>query len=236
MKTRSFFLFFALLFLFLLAPSAYAVDTLTFHFQQSMDRLRFDPQFSQPVTAGNDPDFSIVDFSGEKTAGAYRLELIDVTDAVAVKKWFNGQEGAFSYVVPRFGIVKGYKIYLSKDNTLILEGSLEQFARCNANGICEYEKGENLDTCLADCVSGSFSDETKKLLAQNNDILKDPKTGEILLRGPKAIAAGTGSLGVAPSEGGNTAVLVILLAFCAVIGTFVIVIFRIRKRNRRYGL
>lgn len=213
-----------------------AEDVLIFHFYQYGDVLKLDSKIQTPIILDNDPNFSVLEFSKKSISGQYRIEFIDVTESSAVSYEFPGKEGAFSFEFPHFGIVKGYKVYSTKDNTLLLEGSLAEFVKCNANSICEYERGENLNTCLADCISGSFSDETKKLLKQNNDVLTDPKTGEVLLRGIAPVA-GTSTGGVGGTGGGADAVVLVvgIVVLLLIIGGVVVVI-RLRKRNRQYGL
>lgn len=222
--------------LFFVASPAYAEDVLTFHFEKTGGLISLDSQLTQPIVIENDPNFSIIEFSKFPVTGEYRIELFDISGASAVTYEFSGNDGKFSYTMPYFGIVNGYKIYSTSDNRLLLEGSLAEFVRCNANSICEFEKGENLNTCLADCVSGNFSDETKKLLKQNNDVIKDPKSGEVLLRGIQPIPTTSGG-GAAQTGGGpNVIVLVISGVVLFLIGIGVWVLVKLRKRNKQYGL
>jgi LPXTG-motif cell wall-anchored protein len=106
------------------------------------------------------------------------------------------------------------------------------------NGICEYEKGENLRTCISDCASDrvQFNEETKKLLKQNNDVIKDPKSGEVLLRGIQPVPATSGG-GMAQTGGGsNLIVLIISGIILLLVGVGVWIFVKLRKRNKQYGL
>ncbi|QQS16213.1 MAG: hypothetical protein IPK84_02590 [Candidatus Moraniibacteriota bacterium] len=221
---------------FAFASSARAEDVLVFHFESQDGNLRLDSQQSPAIVLESDPNFSVVAFSQEVVRGEYRIEFSDVTGASAVKYEFSGKKGKFSYEFPHFGIVNGYKIYSVGSGALLLEGSLADFVQCNADNICEFEKGETLLTCLSDCISGSFSDETKKLLKQNNDVLRDPKSGEVVLRGMQASAvASTG--GTAMANNGAGSILVIVGGIAVVlISVGVVVLIRLRARNKRYGL
>ena len=82
----------------------------------------------------------------------------------------------------------------------------------------------------------NFSEETKKLLAQNGDILKDPKTGEVLLQGVNPVLRGTGVAPEDVSQGVSVVAVVIFgVAFLLIVGG-VLMLFLLKRRNRRYGL
>lgn len=235
MKTLLSFSFATLLF-FLWTPFAYAEDVLVFHFSKENGTLSLDSQLSQAVVLENDPSFSVVAFSRDAVHGEYRIEFSDVTGASGVQYEFSGQEGRFSYTFPHFGIVNGYRVYSVKDNTLLFEGSLSSFVQCNANNVCEFEKGENLNTCLADCTSGNFSNETKKLLKQNNDVIRDPKSGEVLLRGIQAASVVSSGNTTQTNDKANAFLLIVGAVAVLLISAGVFVILRLRARNKQYGL
>lgn len=217
-------------------PPAFAEDVVVFHFEKNGEKLSLDSQMPQPITLETDPDFSIVDFSKNQSSGEYRIDLFDVSGAQAVSYEFSGIEGRFSYEMPHFGIVNGYKIYAVKNRELLLQGSLANFVRCNANNICEFEKGENLNTCLADCVSGNFSPETQKLLKQSNNIIKDPKSGEVLLQGIQSVPVTSGNDATKVVGGSNAIVLILSGIILLLVGIGVWVLVKLRKRNKQYGL
>lgn len=232
---KSFFCLFLSLFLFF--PSfAFAESVLIFHLEQINGVLQFDSLASQIISSGEDPTFSVINFAKQKPFGEYRIDLFDVTGALSVQSWFDGVNGKFSYVIPHFGIIKGYKIYSTKSDNLVLEGSLEQFVQCNANGICEFEKKENLNTCLSDCTSGKFSQETDKLLKQNNDVILDQKSGAVLLRGVQSAVVTSPNETNVTTGGANTTVLIISGIILLLVGVGIWVLIRLRKRNKQYGL
>lgn len=225
-----------------LAPSLAEASVYKVHlrYDSDLNRLAWGNTNGMPIELDTQENINPLEFSEEGFQGPFYISfLFDTGEEIAHKNFDPSLEKSESFTleVPYFSFSRFVRIYKSDTTDPVLSYDLASFMTCNKNGICEYEKGENLNTCLPDCVGVfvNFSDETRKLLAQNNDVLKDPKTGEILLRGPEAVTA-TDSLASTQAEGGNIAVLVVLVAFFVVIGIFVVVILKIRKRNRRYGL
>jgi hypothetical protein len=90
------------------------------------------------------------------------------------------KEGAFVINVDYFSHVKELKIKNNKSNTLIID--VAQNTTCNQNNICEYEKGENTNTCISDCIGDNvqFSEETTKTLQAQNGVIRD-EAGTVLL-------------------------------------------------------
>lgn len=90
------------------------------------------------------------------------------------------KEGAFVINVDYFPHVKELKIKNSKSNTLSIDVSGTSI--CNQNNICEYEKGENTNTCISDCIGDNvqFSEETTKTLQAQNGVIRD-EAGTVLL-------------------------------------------------------
>lgn len=93
-------------------------------------------------------------------------------------------EGAFVINVDYFPHVKA--INIKSQNGKILTIDVSGTSTCNQNFVCEYEKGENTNTCIHDCVpqdigeSVVFSEETKQTLQQQNGIIRD-EAGTVLL-------------------------------------------------------
>lgn len=90
------------------------------------------------------------------------------------------REGAFVINVDYFPHVKELKIKNNKSNTLNIDVS--GISTCNQNNICEYEKGENTNTCISDCIGDNiqFSVETTKTLQAQNGVIRD-EAGTVLL-------------------------------------------------------
>jgi hypothetical protein len=90
------------------------------------------------------------------------------------------REGAFVINLDYFPHVKELKIKNNKSNTLSIDVS--GTSTCNQNNICEYEKGENTNTCISDCIGYNiqFSVETTKTLQAQNGVIRD-EAGTVLL-------------------------------------------------------
>lgn len=171
--------------IFILTPFRYsfAADVWVFRFERIGDKIVVDSTATDSVSKNDDPTFSILEFSKSKTTGAYRLDLIDVSGSDVVSVPFNAAAGKFPITVPYFSIVSRFRVVSVATGAVLLEGDLSRFVTCNANGVCEHEKGENADSCISDCASGNvtFSEQTKLELDRNNGVIRDPKTGETLL-------------------------------------------------------
>ena len=135
-----------------------------------------DEKSTPSIEKKNDPDFSIISFLEEQPeSGMYRIDLFDVTDTRFGMFYFTPSNArSFSVTLPYFGIAKRYQVYDTSREEMILEGSLETFVSCNANGICEHEKNENASSCISDCGSHAvYSEETKKKFEKSDEPLKD---------------------------------------------------------------
>jgi hypothetical protein len=94
------------------------------------------------------------------------------------------KEGAFVINVDYFPHVKEIKIKNNNSNTLSIDVS--GTSTCNQNFVCEYEKGEDTNTCIHDCVpqnigdSVQFSEETTRTLQAQNGVIRD-EAGTVLL-------------------------------------------------------
>ncbi len=217
--------------------SAYQIH---FRYDQETKFLTFDESSGVPISVDKDQDVNPLEFASSESAGNYSIAFLFATGEEIIRKNFDPTMKSNTFVLntPYYSFAKSLAVYRDESNTPILFYDLSQFVMCNENDICEYEKGENMNTCLPDCVGTTvnFSDETKKLLKQNNDVLTDPKTGEVLLRGIAPVA-GTSTGGVGGTGGGADAVVLVvgIVVLLLIIGGVVVVI-RLRKRNRQYGL
>lgn len=150
--------------------------------------LTFDKLVSDKVTLDKNISLSISEFtqSNAVSSGPYVLTFYDPTNNEIVSTQFDKQAGAFQLTVPYFSIASGLKIFDKVSKKEILSADLSTFATCNGNGICEFEKGETLLTCLEDCGTNNpvFSQQTAQTLKTTNNEIKDSKTGKVLLRGP----------------------------------------------------
>jgi len=89
-------------------------------------------------------------------------------------------EGAFLINVDYFPHVKS--INIKSQNGKVLNIDVSGTSTCNQNFVCEYEKGEDTNTCIADCIGDNvnFSEETMRTLQAQNGVIRD-EAGAILL-------------------------------------------------------
>lgn len=237
-KRILFALFFFALSFFALTPALADVYSVSFSFDSGTDKLEFGPNNTQAVSIDSTKSLPMDTGYQIYPNGTYEAVFVSVKGNEIDRKRFDVVSGNFLVEFPYYSIAKTLNIYKVGSSKLLLSYDLSEFTKCFMNGVCEYEKGENLQTCVSDCASDTvqFSDETKKLLKQNNDIIKDPKTREVLLRGIAPIA-GTPTSGEGGTSGSaDTMVLVVGIVVLLLIIGGVVVVIRLRKRNKQYGL
>ena len=136
------------------------------------------------------------------------------------------KEGAFVINVDYFTHVKELKIKNNKSNTLSIDVSVTSI--CNQNFVCEYEKGEDTNTCISDCIGDNvkFSDETTRTLQAQNGVIRNEE-GVVLLsnNAPDPITPTDPE----PSSNGSNILLLIggILFLVAGVGVF---IWKLRRR------
>ncbi len=177
--------------LFLIPLTSQAASTMTINFNYSNSTLGF----GNPVTNQDKNAYiSIFDFGSqaEQSTGPYALKLIDVYNHELVTLHFNAQAGNFSLTVPYFSTIQKMQVFENNNQTPILEQDLSSVNTCNANGVCEFEKGESGAGCIIDCgiTNPTYSAQTKALLNKNNGVIKD-ETGKVVLTEVKQSSAVT---------------------------------------------
>lgn len=137
--------------------------------------------------------FFPIDFDNQakNNRGPYTLIIRDWYNKDLVRMQFNTLPGDFSLNVPYYSTVKALEIIENSSQTTILEKNLAELSTCNANEVCEYEKGENGSSCIVDCgvTNPNYSKETKRLLAANNGIISDEKGAVVLKETPRSSAS-----------------------------------------------
>lgn len=90
------------------------------------------------------------------------------------------KEGAFVINVDYFPHVKS--INIKSQNGNILNIDVSGTSTCNQNFVCEYEKGEDTNTCISDCIGDNveFSEETIRTLQAQNGVIRNEE-GVVLL-------------------------------------------------------
>lgn len=181
--------FYSLFILFLSClffPDKAKADAFVVHFNyDAPSKKLFFEQGQDPVSHDENASAYITDYINDQSMGPYILSLTDSQDTEIFSTQFDVQSGNFTVTIPYFSLAKTLKIIKKSENKEILSADLSSFITCNGNGVCEYEKGESLKTCIGDCgkTNTQFSPETLKLLQDNKGILRDSKTNEIILRG-----------------------------------------------------
>lgn len=160
------------------------VFRISFFYDQERDFLSFDDRIDSPVQVDTEKSIDITVFENPPKKGSFEYAFFDVTGAGMFSVEFTPAPGYFSVELPYFSIAKTLKVRRLGQQNYFLERDITSLISCNANGVCEFEKKENVDTCMIDCANGhtQYSQQTKTLLDQNGGVVKDPKTGEVLLR------------------------------------------------------
>jgi len=223
--TSTFFLIFFILYCFNAKGDVFSVHLF---YDSNKKALFFDNESEENVSLDKEEDISIVEYAIDNSTGAYIIKLYDISGNVFSQNEFNPKVGKFDYKMPYFSVAEKMEIFEKSTNKKILETNLSNYLTCNGNGTCEFEKGENIDSCIGDCASSNvrFSQETKKILDKNNGILKDEKTGATLLKGNIAKEQVTNE-NVQSSSGKMWSIVLIVVMSLIVIS---VIYFIIRKK------
>jgi hypothetical protein len=184
-KTFIFFSFVTVLLLSSVSLAKAEIFSVHLFYNSQTKILAFNKNISDNVSLDSSKDISILEFFNNDFVGPYIMSVFDIKGEEISKSEFSLKNGAFNYEIPYFSTAKRLSIFEKSSGKKILEADLSKYVTCNGNGLCEFEKGENLETCLSDCASGSvkYSEQTTKILKENGEVIKDNKTGEILLKG-----------------------------------------------------
>lgn len=161
-----------------------SADTFELHFYYNLqtNTLRFlDDQHTVLINKNN--DISIRDFSETDSTGPFYFSFLDSTGYEIEGKQFTPQNGAFIISTPYYSTAKRLVVHRVNTESILIDYDLSILSSCNNNSICEFEKGENINTCLPDCASGhvTYSISTQEKLDDNQGMIRDQKTGAILL-------------------------------------------------------
>ncbi|MDD5083928.1 MAG: hypothetical protein PHT88_03280 [Candidatus Moranbacteria bacterium] len=171
------------------APAQADVFELHFSYDAKQNTLNFTDN-QDAVTVNKEKDISIVEFSKSPSSGDFEFAFIDATGFEIERKNFTPKAGNFVVETPYYSIAT--KLIVRKIGVAepILTRDISALSTCNNNKICEFEKGETINTCLPDCGSSNvtYSAETKTKLESSNNIVRDEKTGSILLNNVKVAA------------------------------------------------
>jgi hypothetical protein len=171
-------------FCFFIPLSTYAKSfVFHFYFDQKANVLNFDKFQTEQVNVVGESKESISDLARNPSKGNYIIKLKDEKKRDIFDYEFDISHGAFDVFVPYFSLANSADILKKSNQAVLLSVDLRSFSTCNNNGLCEYEKKETMKSCIPDCASSniSYSKETQELLNQNNKVIKDQETGEVLI-------------------------------------------------------
>jgi hypothetical protein len=154
-------------------------DSLNIYLYFDGNNIRVDNQVKNPIVYIKSD--GVDRYKSESLDSKYRLEIIS-DNIVTYSQIINPPQSPspFQVSIPTINIAD--KIRIISDNSIISDLDISQYKTCFSNLICEYEKGENINSCPSDCNNDNvtFSEETQKILQKENGIIRD-EAGTVLL-------------------------------------------------------
>lgn len=225
MKFSLYTLFLALLFLPLIGNAK--SYQLSLFYDKAVDEIRLDKFVSEPVQLQDiDDTLSIYERADLSVGNNFQVNLEAYQYTFPQTLIYPYKEGAFVINIPYFPHVKAINIKSNGGKTLTIDVS--GTSTCNQNFVCEYEKGEDNNTCISDCLGPdiTFSEETQKTLQKENGVIRD-EAGTILLS-TNTPNPNTNSESEQSKTLGNIAILIGGVVFLA--GGLGLFIWKLRKR------
>jgi hypothetical protein len=150
-------------------------------YDKNADEVRLDRFVSEPVQLVDTEDtITFSDRADLPVDNNFQVNLVAYQYDFPQTLVYSYAEGAFVINVEYFPHVKA--INIKSQNGKVLNIDVSGTSTCNQNNICEYEKGEDANTCISDCLGDNvnFSEETIKTLQQQNGVIRD-EAGTLLL-------------------------------------------------------
>ena len=150
-------------------------------YDKAADEIRLDKFITDPVQLVDTEDtLSVDDRTALPIDNNFQVNLEAYQYTFPQTLVYPYKEGAFVINIPYFPHVKA--INIKNQNGKVLNIDVSKTSTCNQNNVCEYEKGEDNNTCIADCLGSdiTFSEETQKTLQKENGIIRD-EAGTVLL-------------------------------------------------------
>jgi len=150
-------------------------------YDRSSNEIRLDRFISEPVQLVDTEDsISFDERANLPIDNNFQVSLEAYQYAFPQTLVYPYTEGSFVINVDYFPHVKSINIKIQNGNILNIDVS--GTSTCNQNNICEYEKGEDSNTCISDCIGDNiqFSDETIKTLQAQNGVIRNEE-GVVLL-------------------------------------------------------
>jgi len=120
-------------------------------------------------------------YKQESLDDKYKVQIIS-KDIITYSKIITPPDKASAFVISLPDINIADKIQIISNNIVIDEIIVSQYRTCNQNFVCEYEKGEDTNTCISDCIGDNveFSEETIRTLQAQNGVIRNEE-GVVLL-------------------------------------------------------
>lgn len=150
-------------------------------YDKNSNEIRLDRFVSEPVQLVDTEDsISFDERANLPVDNNFQVNLEAYQYAFPQTLVYPYKEGAFVINVDYFPHVKEIKIKNNNSNTLSIDVS--GTSTCNQNNVCEYEKGEDSNTCISDCIGDNiqFSEDTARTLQAQNGVIRD-ESGTVLL-------------------------------------------------------
>jgi hypothetical protein len=198
-------------------------------YDKAIDEIRLDKFVSEPVQLQDTDDtLSIYERAALAVDNNFQVNLEAYQYTFPQTLVYPYKEGAFVINVDYFPHVKA--INIKSQNGKVLNIDVSQTSKCNQNNICEYEKGEDNNTCIADCLGPdiTFSEETQKTLQKENGVIRDEAGTVLLSTNTPTPNTDTNSESEQSKTLGNIAILIGGIVFLA--GGLGLFIWKLRKR------
>jgi hypothetical protein len=202
-------------------------DSLNIYLYFDGNNIRVDNQVKNPIVYIKSD--GVDRYKSESLDSKYRLEIIS-DNIVTYSQIINPPQtpSPFQVSIPTINIAD--KIRIISDNSIISDLDISQYKTCFSNLICEYEKGENIDSCPSDCNNDNvkFSEETQKTLQKENGIIRNESGTVLLSTNTPTPDTNTTAEPAKSKTSGNIAILIGGILFLA--GGLGLFIWKLRKR------
>lgn len=195
------------------------------YYSPQNNTLVFDKNKSANVVLDKSIQSDYLDFAQNTSSGTYLLKLYDIDDKEIINTEFNKTNGAFVLQIPYFSLANKLKIIEKSSEKDLLQADLSKYLTCNGNGVCELEKGETALNCMGDCANSkpNFSEQTSNELKNNNGVIKDSSSGEILLSDPALIPSASAPT---TSSRGGFSIFILILGIFIFVGTIGFLVYK----------
>jgi hypothetical protein len=221
-------------FLVLVPREAARADAYQLHFKYDSGKgfLTFD-ESSGGVVVDHAQSLSIMAYSEQPSSGSFQLAYYNAAGDELERKSFQATGPSFSIVTPFYANARTLKIFRINVAEPILTKDLSSTSLCNNDGICQFDVGENGQTCLADCgkAGQTFDEATEKLLDQNAGVISDAESSEILLQRYPENVPDTEPVAPATPTPSKAPIVALVLAIIATV-VLIAIIFFLRTRRR----